>query len=173
MENLARLMQLVDANSDRLLEGDYLQLCDNLKVVHEVLKGEEESDNETENQIDDEQLKELETDLHYFVMHIEKLKKQLESIHTRKRLSPKLKTEAIKHFSCVMGLHSLREYTEEAILEHTNTTPKSIYEWYLKEHNRLQQYRRLSIESVIDECKYERDEIIAHLGIHGVGGNRE
>ena len=98
MENLARLMQLVDANSDRLLEGDYLQLCDNLKVVHEVLKGEEESDNETENQIDDEQLKELETDLHYFVMHIEKLKKQLESIHTRKRLSPKLKTEAIKHF---------------------------------------------------------------------------
>ena len=165
MENLACLMQLVDANSDRLLEGDYLKLCDNLKIVHEVLKGEE-SDNETDDQIDDEQLKELETDLHYFVMHIEKLKKDLESIHTRKRLSPKLKTEAIKHFSCVMGLHSLREYTEEAILEHTNTTPKSIYEWYLKEHNRLQQYRRLSIESVIDECKCERDEIIAQIGMH-------
>lgn len=165
MENLARLMQLVDANSDRLLEGDYLQLCDNLKIVHEVLKGEE-SDNETEDQIDDEQLKELETDLHYFVMHIEKLKKDLESIHTRKRLSSKLKTEAIKHFSYVMGLHSLREYTEEAILENTNTTPKSIYEWYLKEHNRLQQYRRLSIESVIDECKCERDEIIAQIGMH-------
>ena len=58
-------------------------------------------------------------------------------------------------------------------LEHTNTTPKSIYEWYLKEHNRLQQYRRLSIESVIDECKCERDEIIAQLGMHRVGGNRE
>ena len=157
-------MQLVDANSDRLLEGDYLKLCDNLKIVHEVLKGEE-SDNETEDQIDDEQLKELETDLHYFVMHIEKLKKDLERFSSEFKTA-KLKTEAIKHFSCVMGLHSLREYTEEAILEHTNTTPKSIYEWYLKEHNRLQQYRRLSIESVIDECKCERDEIIAQIGMH-------
>jgi hypothetical protein len=94
-------------------------------------------------------------------MHIEKMKKQLDSIKIRKRLSPTLKSVAIKQFSDVMGLHSLREYTEEAIMEQTNTTPKTIYEWYLKEHNRLQRYQQLSITSVIEECKHERNEIIA------------
>ena len=53
------------------------------------------------------------------------------------------------------------EYTEEVIMEQTNTTPKTIYEWYLKEHNRLQRYQQSSITSVIEECKDERNEIIA------------
>jgi len=57
-------------------------------------------------------------------------------------------------------------------MEHTNTKPKSIYEWYLKEHNRLQRYQQSSITSVIEECKHERNEIITLLfnelggGIH-------
>ena len=154
MENLKHLMQLIDANSINLPEGDYLDMCNTIKEVHKVLKGDDEY------QTNEERLNELEKDLHHYVMHIEHMKKQLDSIKIRKRLSPTLKTVAIKQFSEVMGLHSLREYTEEAIMEQTNTTPKSIYEWYLKEHNRLQRYQQSSIISVIEECKHERNEII-------------
>jgi hypothetical protein len=140
---------------------DYLDMCNSIKEVHEVLKVEDQTDEEYEYQPNEERLHELEKDLHHYVMHIEKMKKQLNSIKIRKRLSPRLKTVAIKQFSDIMGLHSLREYTEEAIMEQTNTTPKTIYEWYLKEHNRLQRYQQLSITSVIEECKDERNEIIA------------
>ncbi len=172
MENLTHLMQLIDANSINLPEGDYLDMCNTIKEVHEVLKVEDQSDEEYEYQTNEERLNELEKDLHHYVMHIEHMKKQLDSVKIRKRLSPKLKTLAIKQFSDVMGLHSLREYTEEAFMEQTNTTPKSIYEWYLKEHNRLQRYQQSSITSVIEECKHERNEIITLLfnelggGIH-------
>jgi hypothetical protein len=172
MENLTHLMQLIDANSINLPEGDYLDMCNTIKEVHEVLKVEDQTDEEYEYQPNEERLHELEKDLHHYVMHIEKMKKQLNSIKIRKRLSPRLKTVAIKQFSDIMGLHSLREYTEEAIMEQTNTTPKTIYEWYLKEHNRLQRYQQSSITSVIEECKHERNEIITLLfnelggGIH-------
>ena len=41
MENLTHLMQLIDANSINLPEGDYLDMCNTIKEVHEVLKVED------------------------------------------------------------------------------------------------------------------------------------
>ena len=78
-------MQLIDANSINLPEGDYLDMCNTIKEVHEVLKVEDQTDEEYEHQTDEERLNELEKDLHHYVMHIEKMKKQLDSIKIRKQ----------------------------------------------------------------------------------------
>ena len=62
MENLTHLMQLIDSNSINLPEGDYLDMCNTIKEVHEVLKVEDQTVEEYEYPTDEERLNELEKD---------------------------------------------------------------------------------------------------------------
>jgi hypothetical protein len=39
MEKLTHLMQLIDANSSVLPEGVYLEMCNDMKEVHDNMKG--------------------------------------------------------------------------------------------------------------------------------------
>ena len=39
MEKLTHLMQLIDANSGVLPEGVYLEMCNDMKEVHDNMKG--------------------------------------------------------------------------------------------------------------------------------------
>ena len=45
MENLTHLMQLIDANSDNLSEGVYLEMCNSIKGVHKYIHSEDNDDN--------------------------------------------------------------------------------------------------------------------------------
>ena len=116
MEKLTHLMQLIDAHSDTLPEGVYLDMCNSIKSVHEELNFTPEllelemdvSETDTNNYRD------LEKSLHTHVIAMETVMKDMEKLKPRKRLSNKLKTEAIKKFATETGLHSLREYTERS-----------------------------------------------------------
>ena len=162
MENLTHLMQLIDANSDKLSEGVYLDMCNSIKEVHETFKPP--TDNVYIFQYSD-RYRELELDLHRHVLEIERLVKILDNLCFRKRLSPQMKTDAIKSFAIDMQLHSLREYTEEAIKENTNCDINSIYKWYKLEYNKNVRNERDNLHRIIESYQQERDVIIEQLTI--------
>lgn len=165
MEKLTHLMQLIDAHSDTLPEGVYLDMCNSIKSVHEELNFTPEllelemdvSETDTNNYRD------LEKSLHTHVIAMESVMKDMEKLKPRKRLSNKLKTEAIKKFATETGLHSLREYTEEAIRENTNVDVKTIYKWYLDEHNRNITYRQMACQNALHDLRDERDYVMCEM----------
>ena len=166
MEELTHLMQLVDAHSERLPEGVYLDLCNSIKSVHDELVDFTPEIDELEMDIPDnneERYRDLEKSLHTHVMAMETVMKDMEKLKPRKRLSNKMKTEAIKKFATETGLHSLREYTEEAIRENTNVDVKTIYKWYLDEHNRNITYRQMACQNALHDLRDERDYVMCEM----------
>jgi hypothetical protein len=162
MENLTRLMQLIDANSDNLSEGVYLEMCNSIKEVHNYIHSEDNDDNNYIFQHSD-RYRELEMNLHTHVIEIERLTKLLDNLCFRKRLSPQMKTDAIHTFAIDMRLDSLREYTEDAIKENTNCDINSIYKWYKLEYNKHIRNKRDNLKEIIEGYQQERDAIIAEL----------
>jgi hypothetical protein len=166
MEELTHLMQLIDAHSERLPEGVYLDLCNSIKSVHDELVDFTPEILELDMNIsetDANNYEDLEKSLHTHVMAMENVMKDMEKLKPRKRLSNKLKTEAIKCFAIETGLHSLREYTEEAIRENTNVDVKAIYKWYLDEYNRNIGYRRMACENALHDLRDERDYVMCEM----------
>lgn len=154
MENLTRLMQLIDANSEKISDGDYLEMCNTIKSVHDSV--------EKRHNLGSERYKELSDDLHDKVMMIEKMKDKLKSIKPIKRMTSKMKTRIIREYADVMGLHSLREYTEDAVVTQTFLEPREMYAWYAMR----QECRRIFISNVIEECEEERNRIISALSTY-------
>ena len=165
MEKLTHLMQLIDAHSDTLPEGVYLDMCNSIKSVHEELNFTPELlELEMDvSETDANNYRDLEKSLHTHVIAMETVMKDMEKLKPRKRLSNKLKTEAIKKFATETGLHSLREYTEEAIRENTNVDVKTIYKWYLDEYNRNIGYRKMACENALHDLRDERDYVMCEM----------
>ena len=165
MEKLTHLMQLIDAHSDTLPEGVYLDMCNSIKSVHEELNFTPELlELEIDvSETDANNYRDLEKSLHTHVIAMETVMKDMEKLKPRKRLSNKLKTEAIKKFATETGLHSLREYTEEAIRENTNVDVKTIYKWYLDEYNRYIGYRKMACENALHDLRDERDYVMCEM----------
>ena len=76
-----------------------------------------------------------------------------------------MKTRAIREYADMMGLHSLREYSEEAVMAQTFVDPSEIYGWFRGWHNRRQEYREIFISNVIEECEEERNRIIYRMSL--------
>ena len=111
MEKLTHLMQLIDANSSVLPEGVYLEMCNDLKGVHDNMKGFDDTAS-----YDGVRYAEISHDLHRTVMIIEKIMKRMKGYRFRKRMSKKMKRRAIIDWANQTNLTSLIEYTEEALL---------------------------------------------------------
>ena len=88
MEKLTHLMQLIDANSSVLPEGVYLEMCNDMKEVHESMK---EGWDPEYYSFDSERYTYLETELHNLVALMEKIKKRMKRYKLRKRMSAKMK----------------------------------------------------------------------------------
>ena len=165
MEELTHLMQLIDAHSNTLPEGVYLDMCNSIKSVHDELNFVPEiTELEIENHIEaTEHYRHLEKTLHIHVMAMETVMKDIAKLKTRIRLSKKMREDAIQKFAVENGLHSLREYTEEAIKENTDADVKIIYKRYLDEYNRNIGYRKMACENVLHDLRAERDYIMNEM----------
>jgi hypothetical protein len=63
-----------------------------------------------------------------------------------------------------MMLDSLREYTEEALLENTNITDvKFIYNWYLDIYNQRMYYKKETADITLADLIARRDELVNDL----------
>ena len=147
-------MQLIDANSEKISDGDYLEMCNTIKSVHDSV--------EKRHNLGSERYKELNDDLHDKVIMIEKMKNKLKNIKPIKRMTSKMKSRIIREYADAVGLHSLREYTEDAVVTQTFLEPREMYEWYAMR----QECRRIFISNVIEECEEERNRIISALSTY-------
>jgi hypothetical protein len=163
MEKLTHLMQLIDENSDALPEGVYLNMCNDMKEVHDNMKDVDGRDSQyaTFSQV---RYEEIEYDLHRVVKVMEKLKIHMKRYKPRMRMSTKMKKEAIMEWADHMMLDSLREYTEEALLENTNITDvKFIYNWYLDIYNERNYYKKENADIALADLIARRDELVNDL----------
>ena len=150
-------MNLIDANSEKLSEGDYLDMCNMIKSVHEHVR--------KEDVVLSEGYTELVNDLHETILMIEKISDKLKKIKMIRRLSPQMKTQAIQYYADAMGLHSLREYTEQALLAQTSVTPREVYDWYRGTRNDREVCRRAYLMGVMGDTEAVRDRIISELSL--------
>ncbi len=95
---------------------------------------------------------------------MEKLKVRMKRYKPRKRMSNKMKKEAIMAWADHMRLDSLREYTEEALLENTNITDvKFIYNWYLDVYNERIDDKKEAADIALSDLIARRDELVNDL----------
>ena len=153
MEKLTHLMQLIDANSSVLPEGVYLEMCNDLKGVHDNMKGFDDTAS-----YDGARYHEISTYLHGTVMLIEKIMKRMKGYRFRKRVSNKMKRQAIMEWADQTRLTSLLEYTEEALLECTNLKSVNfVYRWYLDKYNEQIRVKIDSAKDALEDLYSERD----------------
>ena len=153
MEKLTHLMQLIDAHSSVLPEGVYLEMCNDMKEVHDNMKGFDDTAS-----YDGVRYAEISHDLHRTVMMIEKIMKRIKGYRFRKRVSNKMKRQAIMEWADQTRLTSLIEYTEEALLECTNLKSVNfVYRWYLDKYNEQIRFKIDSAKDALEDLYSERD----------------
>jgi len=159
MEKLTHLMQLIDANSSVLPEGVYLEMCNDMKEVHDNMKGFDDTAS-----YDDVRYDEISKDLHRTVVIIEKITKRMKGYRFRKRVSKKMKRRAIIDWADQTRLTSLIEYTEEALLECTNLKSVNfVYRWYLDKYNEQIQVKIDLANEALEDLYSERDLYVESL----------
>ena len=159
MEKLTHLMQLIDANSSVLPEGVYLEMCNDMKEVHDNMKGFDDTAS-----YDGVRYAEISNDLHRTVMIIEKIMKRMKGYRFRKRMSKKMKRRAIIDWADQTRLTSLIEYTEEALLECTNLKSVNfVYGWYLDKYNEQMRVKIDLAKEALEDLYTERDRYVEEL----------
>lgn len=181
MEDLRNAMRIIDENSNKLSEGDYLQLCNSLKNVynHEECKDmnilvdfdsfnldvHDQSEEDLEYfynfyyqvSLDNEQLF-LKTQMNY-------LESELEIHRPIRRTSKTITSDAIRHY-CYINNITLTQYTPELfkdykILHNTYTSEgifkKSLQQIYKSFIHMENKYRNLVRGAIMDRIeKIER-----------------
>lgn len=157
MEALKQLMSLIDANSEKLPEGDYLAMCAAMKEVHGGMK----SNRVTLRSMD---YYELDDELSSVTMELDRLCRERDTIHYRTKMTKALKREAIREYAFTEGLHSLREYTPEALEEAgIKINCNELYGKYLEAFNDDIFQRKRAISLTIQDTRAYRDEIVKDM----------
>jgi hypothetical protein len=157
MEPLKQLMTLIDANSDKLPEGEYLAICSMMKELHGSMKS-------TELTVQSSDYYDLEEELGSVTMELERLRKERDTIHYRTRMTKHMKREAIREYAFTEGLHSLREYTAEALEEAgIKINCNELYGKYLETFNYDIFQKKKAISLTLQDTREYRDRIIREM----------
>lgn len=157
MDNLKNLMALIDANSEKIPEGDYLAMCEAMKGVHGNMKRET-------FELRSMDYYDLEDELTAVTLELEKLHKERDGIHYRTKMTKAMKSEAIRDFAFSEGLHSLRESTPEALKEAGfNVNCTVIYKNYLEAYNHDIFQRKKAVHEMVQETRERRDRLVMDM----------
>lgn len=150
-------MQLIDANSERIPEGDYLAMCNAMKVVHGSMKPERVN-------IRTMAYYDMEDELTNVVLELERLHKERDKLHYRTRMTKAMKTQAIREYAFTEGLHSLREYSVEALEEAgIRVNYDELYSKFLSDYNDDIFDKKRTIHLMIEEVRGHRDEVVYRM----------
>ena len=167
MDNLKSLMQCVDQISNVIPEGTYLEMCDNIKQLHDAINEEDEHDPRYYDEWVENQaiIKDLENDLRI-------VERSLRNLKYIRNITNKVKEDAIKHYceydaECVGN----KEWTFENLNDNTKwgsdderkkftskVYEKKIYEEYRNQFNRGVENLRRSAQ---EERAYLENEMNA------------
>ena len=157
METLKNLMSMLDANSEKFPEGDYITMCNALKDVYGSLKPERVHVRSMEYY-------EMEEELSNVTVELNRLHKERDNIHYRRKLTKSMKSEAIREYAFTEGLHSLREYSVEALeAVGVRVNYGELYGKYLCEFNDEVYEKKKVIHLMIEEARGHRDDIVSRM----------
>ena len=157
METLKNLMSLIDANSDKIPEGDYMAMCEAMKGLH----GSVRKEGLTLRSMD---YYDIEEELTHVTMELERLHRERDNIHYRTRLTKFMKSEAIREYAFTEGLHSLREYTPEALEEAgIRVNINEVYAKHLEDFNQDIFQKKKAIQMMVQEKREYRDNLVKEM----------
>lgn len=157
MDDLKSLMSLIDANSDKIPEGDYLRMCEVMKGLH----GSVRKDTVATRSMD---YYDIEEELTRVTLELERLHKERDAIHYRTKMTKAMKSEAIREFAFTEGLHSLREYTPGALQEAgVNVDCTVLYKNYLETYNQDIFQSKKVIHLMVQETREYRDVLVRDM----------
>tara|TARA_Y100000389_G_scaffold5916_1_gene5712 strand:- start:495 stop:998 length:504 start_codon:yes stop_codon:yes gene_type:complete len=157
MDTLKNLMSLIDANSEKIPEGEYLAMCEALKNLHGNVKRDPMTIRSVEYY-------DLEEELSRVTVELDRLHKERDRIHYRTKMTKMMKREVIREYAFTEGLHSLREYTPEALEEagiHVNCN--ELYGKYLETFNDDIYQKKKVVHLNIQELRDYRDSVVKDL----------
>lgn len=136
-DDLRKVMCIIDKNSDKLPEGDYLELCNTMRDMYRVDSPESPrlARSVFEEGISLEDLYLTEDEMHYFYEHYEQrmrtidirlktaeltmINKIIRESAPIRRITKKVKTQVVDHF-CKLNKMNLPENSIECFSTHTN-----------------------------------------------------
>jgi hypothetical protein len=132
MDDLSQLMETLFLVSKSIPEGEYVNMCTNMKNIHIGLK----------------------TKTYRNQLELERKRKQLKALKLRKNITETVKHDAIKEHAHRLGFR-LRSYTIESIREKgvRIQDERSFYKSYIDRHNLLMRDTRRNLELDIEELE--------------------
>ena len=150
-------MHLLDANSHNVPEGDYLRMCNALKEIHETL-GREKTRVRSMNYY------EYEDEMATVTQELTRLRRERDAVHYRTKMTAHMKTDAIREYAFREGLHSLREFTPEALeLAAVRVNPDHVFAAYLEAFNTDVYEKKKAMQTMIQEARDYRDDIVRQM----------
>lgn len=153
---MEHLMSLIDANSEHIPEGEYLKMCEAMKEVYEKTK--KVNDWGPLRSID---YYDIEEELTNVTLELDRLHKERDSIHYRSRMTKKMKRDAIAEYAFTEGLHSLREYTPEALREvGVHVDLNDVYKKFLEAFNHDIFQKKKAVHMMVQQTREHRDSLV-------------
>ena len=158
METLRNLMTLIDANSEKIPEGDYLAMCEAMKGLHGSVRTDDVFTLRSMDYYD------MEEELTHVTMDLERLVRERDNMHYRTRLTKAMKAEAIREYAFTEGFHSLREYTPEALEEAgIRVNINEVYAKHLEDFNQDIFQKKKALQVNIHDTRAHRDVIVKEM----------
>ena len=158
METLRNLMTLIDANSEKIPEGDYLAMCEAMKGLHGSVRTDDVFTLRSMDYYD------MEEELTHVTMDLERLVRERDNMHYRTRLTKAMKAEAIREYAFTEGFHSLREYTPEALDEAgIRVNINEVYAKHLEDFNQDIFQKKKALQVNIHDTRVRRDFIVKEM----------
>lgn len=158
MDTLRNLMTLIDANSEKIPEGDYLAMCEAMKGLHGSVRTDGVFTLRSMDYYD------MEEELTHVTMELERLVRERDNMHYRTRLTKAMKAEAIREYAFTEGFHSLREYTPEALEEAgIRVNINEVYAKHLEDFNQEIFQKKKALQENIHDTRVRRDVIVKEM----------
>ena len=151
-------MTLIDANSEKIPEGDYLAMCEAMKGLHGSVRTDDVFTLRSMDYYD------MEEELTHVTLELERLVHERDNMHYRTRLTKAMKVEAIREYAFTEGLHSLREYTPEALEEAgIRVNINELYAKHLEDFNQDIFQKKKALQVNIHDTRARRDVIVKEM----------
>jgi 3-isopropylmalate dehydratase small subunit len=158
METLKNLMTLIDANCEKIPEGDYLAMCEAMKGLHGSVRTDDVFTLRSMDYYD------MEEELTHVTLELERLISERDNMHYRTKLTKAMKGEAIREYAFTEGLHSLREYTPDALEEAgIRVNISEVYAKYLEDFNHDILQKKKALQVNIQDIRERRDVIVKEM----------
>lgn len=151
-------MTLIDANADKISEGDYLLMCNAMKDVHGNMKTKRVN-------VRTDDYYEFEMILSKVTAEITRLQAESDRLHYRRKLTRCMKIQAMRDLAIKEGVvDSVFEYTAAALHKAgVRVNFSKMYAQYVQDYNTEVFDNKKRLHEMIEDEREHRDQIVCLL----------